>query len=623
MGAARVSNGRSRHFDYDEIMRPGRERHLLRLPRLLTQAFRLTFRASPRTATVFTVLQLLIGVGIALQLLVARSVLSTVLRAEEGFALSDVVPELLALTAVSAMVGAGNAARVEQQRLLSEHVSLYSLGQVIDVATSVDLLSFEDPDFHDRLQRARLNAVVRPVQMTTGALGMVSSLFAIGGIAVALLLVQPLFLLFVLVAFAPLWVVATRTGAAVHDFAVRQTARERLRTYLFQLLTDKVNATEVRAFALGRLLRSRHDALASQRLSDLRVLVRRRLRSGLLASVGAAVLTGLTLGVLVSFVSSGRLDLAGAGTAAVALVLLGTRLQALVTAAGAVYESSLFLEDVTSFTASLPEGGEQADRPQVPLDWKVLRVEDVAFCYPSRTSPSLRGISVEVRRGEVVALVGENGSGKTTLAKVLAGLYQPTSGRVLVDGGDRGAFEPASVRAQVGLVLQDFVRYRLTATDNIAFGRPGEEVVEPLLHEAARRADAHEMLAGLPNGYATELGPEYLGGSDLSGGQWQRIALARAFYRDAPLLVLDEPTAALDARAEAALFERIRELQRHRTVVLVSHRFSSVRAADRIYVLHEGLVVESGTHEELMAHGGRYAELYDLQASTYLAEPLQ
>lgn len=607
----------ARGFDYDRVLRPERQRSLRRLPGLLRQSFALTYRAAPRATITFSLLQLLTGVGLALQLLAARSLLTGLLGNEPD--LGDVLPALITLTVVSAVVGAGNAARVEQQRLLSELVSIYATGSVIDVATSADLLAFDDPDFHDRLQRARLNAVTRPVQMTTGALGVVSALFAISGISFALVVVQPLFVLFVGLAYVPVWLAATRSGAAMYHFSVRQTPRERLRNYFFQLLTDKPNATEIRAFGLAPHARARHDSLARERLDDLRRLVRRRLRSGVLASLLAALLVAATLIVLIIMMSSGLMTVAEAGTSAIALALLGQRLQSLAAGAGSVYESSLFLDDVTAFMSATPGIDKRPEAEHVPAAWSALAAEDVHFTYPSREFPSLRGISLRIRRGEVVALVGENGSGKTTLAKILAGLYQPQAGRVLLGGADIANCPRDEVTAEVGLVLQDFVRYRLSARDNIAFGAPERPVDDERVVEAAQRADAHNLLSALPEGYDTPLGPEFLGGSDLSGGQWQRVALARAFYRDAPLLILDEPTAALDARAEAALFDRVRELQRGRTVILISHRFSSVRSADRIHVLHEGRLAESGTHDELVALGGHYAEMYTLQAAAYAA----
>ena len=215
-------------------------------------------------------------------------------------------------------------------------------------------------------------------------------------------------------------------------------------------------------------------------------------------------------------------------------------------------------------------------------------------------------------------MIGENGSGKTTLAKLLAGLYQPGSGSVSWDGVDLATCAPDTVRREIAVIFQDFTRYQLTVRENIGAGSVERYDDLPGIVAAARRAGAHAVTESLESGYETRLGPQYQGGSDLSGGQWQRLALARAFFRDAPFLILDEPTAALDPRAEAALFDSIRSLYAGRTVLLVSHRFSTVRTADRIYVMHEGRIIEAGTHQELLARGGRYAELFALQASAYL-----
>jgi ATP-binding cassette, subfamily B, bacterial len=247
----------------------------------------------------------------------------------------------------------------------------------------------------------------------------------------------------------------------------------------------------------------------------------------------------------------------------------------------------------------------------------------VSFTYPESDRAAVDRVSLEIRKGEIVALVGENGSGKTTLAKMLAGLYRPEKGRIRWDEVDLAEVDADELRRSVAVIFQDFERYLLPARENVGLGR--KERIEDLeaIVEAAGRADANEFLAGLPEGYETMLGREFSGGFDLSIGQWQRVALARAFFRDAPFVILDEPTASLDARAESNLFDRMRELLHGRSVVLISHRFSSVRSADRIYVLHEGRVVEEGSHAELMERDGLYAELFTLQARAYVDRPLE
>ena len=243
-----------------------------------------------------------------------------------------------------------------------------------------------------------------------------------------------------------------------------------------------------------------------------------------------------------------------------------------------------------------------------------------SFTYPTATQPAIRDVSLSIRTGEIVALVGENGSGKTTLAKLLAGLYRPATGTITWDGTDINGVDAAQLRTGIAVIFQDFVRFHLRARDNVGLGRV--DAIDDLdgIREAARHADADGFLSSLPNGYETVLGPEFEGGSDLSVGQWQRVALGRAFFRHAPFVILDEPTAALDPRAEHDLFERIRALLADRTVLLISHRFSSVRNADRIYLLQSGRVTEAGTHEELMGLKGHYAEFFQLQAAAYLAD---
>ncbi|MGH8883782.1 MAG: ABC transporter ATP-binding protein [Egibacteraceae bacterium] len=605
-------------FDVDEVLRPVRQRPLRKLPRLAARSIALVWRAAPHEFAVSALLQCVAGVGVAAQLLVGRRVLEGVLSAGEAGEFGAVLPALAILAALTALVSFANVARVEQQRVLTELVGRHALDKVLDVAAHVDLRAYETPGFHDRLERAKINAIVRPVGVANGVLGVLGAGFAIAGIGAALFVLEPVFLAMVLVAYVPAWVATTRASKASHDFEVAQTERDRRRAYLLMTLTGKDEAKEVRAFGLAGFLRTRHDHLYAAKIADLRALVRRRLRLGLAGAFAAATLTAVTVATLVWFVASGRMPLAAAGAAAGAIVLLGQRLQRLSGAAGSLYEGSLFVVDFTSFVESLPALVAARPTGVPPARFESLAVRDVTFTYPSRDEPSLRGVSLDIRSGEVVALVGENGSGKTTLAKLLAGLYVPDTGAITWDGVDAAACDPDLLRRSVAVIFQDFVRYHLTVRENIGIGR--HERYDDLegIVAAARRSCAHPELAALQDGYDTRLGPHFLGGSDLSIGQWQRVALARAFFRDAPFLILDEPTAALDARAEAELFDSIRSLCQARSVLLISHRFSSVRCADRIYVLRRGAVVEHGTHDELMAASGLYAELFTLQASAYL-----
>jgi ATP-binding cassette, subfamily B, bacterial len=605
-------------FTLQEYFTPIRQRRLRRFPHLLRTAVGIVWAAARRQLLALAALQLLVGAGLAVQLLAIRGLLGDLFVSGGPQSFAEVLPELLVVAVLGAVVATATVVIDAQQRVLGQLVALHASDEVIQTAASVDLVTFDSPDFHDRLQRAQLSASQRPAQMVNGLLAVVGSGFAIGGIVVALLVIQPLFCALVLVAYLPAWLATNRAARLVYRFTVEQTERERRRMYLFELLTSKREAQEVRAFDLGDHLGDRHRRIYRALIDDLREVLRRRLRVALVGQLVTAALTAGALTVLVWFVIRDWMSLSEAGSAAGAMILLTGRLRALSSGAGSLYESSLYLEDYSTFVAARPRIESARPTRPAPPDPQVLAAEAVTFTYPSRTRPSLVDASLTLRRGEVVALVGENGSGKTTFAKLLACLYEPDSGSIAWDGTDVAELDPRTVRARVAVIFQDFVRYLLSAHDNIALGEYARAGDAGAVERAARAAGIHDALAALPRAYETLLGPEHFGGSDLSGGQWQRVALARAFFRDAPVVILDEPTASLDPRAEAALYDSMRELYAGRGVLLISHRFGSVRTADRIYVLRDGRVIEQGNHGELMAAGGHYAELFRLQARSYV-----
>jgi ATP-binding cassette subfamily B protein len=320
---------------------------------------------------------------------------------------------------------------------------------------------------------------------------------------------------------------------------------------------------------------------------------------------------------LFALIDAGSIDAADATAAGAALLLLGQRLLATAAGAGQLYEALLYVHDVAEFERLGELAAEQAPRGAPPLRPDPVVAEDVSFTYPSGHQSALAQVSVRIEPGEVVALVGENGSGKTTLAKLLAGLYAPDGGCVRWNGVDIAGCDASQLRDHAAIILQDHVRWLLPAHDNIALGRHEQFDDRAAVAQAAADAGIGQTLDELPDGYATVLGPEFAGGTELSGGQWQRVAVARALFRDARFVVLDEPTAALDARAEHDLFARLRLLLDGRAGLVISHRFSTVREADRIYVLHAGRVIEHGSHDELMTRAGHYAELFTLQAAAY------
>jgi ATP-binding cassette subfamily B protein len=530
----------------------------------------------------------------------------------------DALAPLIGLVAAGALASFVGAFQTQAQRLLGQQVRRDTLDSTLGVTTAVDLETFESPEFFDDLQRVQTNALLQPLTMSTGLMTTLGGILGALGLAIALLAIEPLVVPLLLAAALPLWLVARKTGRLEFDFNVDQTPGERLRFYLVATLIGRDEAKELRAFGLGETLRDRWEKSYEVYLGDLRTHVRRRLLLALGGTFATVVVTVGAFALLVSFVISDRMSLADAGAAVLAIRLLGTRIEYIFKGVTALFESSLFLEDLHRFLARAPAEPEPSgDGAGLRRSFEELVVDDVHFRYPESEGEALRGISLRIRAGEVVALVGENGSGKTTLAKLLSALFTPTGGRILWDGEDVRSLDRRALRRQIGVIFQDFVRYQLTARENIGFGRAEAVHDVEAIAEAARQAGADHYLEGLPEGYETMLGKEFTGGYDLSIGQWQRIALARAFFRRAQLLVLDEPTASLDARAENELFEYVQALAHGRSVLLISHRFSTVKSADRIYVLHEGEIVEEGTHDELVANGGRYAELFELQASAY------
>ena len=596
---------------------------LTRLASTTHLAISLVHRAAPGRAAAVIGLHLLTAALLGAQVLLGREALDAVLAAQTGAAGVRAAVAPLASLAVAAAVGGFAApALALQNRLLGELAQRAVHDRILAVTTSVPLRRFDEPAFADQLQRVRANAVARPLLVTTALMQLLGAAAAIGVLALALLALHPLLPPALLAAGLPLLLVSRRGGAAEFAFAVGQSPSARLRDHLRGVLTGHREAREVRAYALAGPLRSRYDRACDEHLAGLRTLVNRRHRQAAAASALTAVATAVTLVLLVAALLRGTLSMADAGAAVLAVKLLGTRLEQVFIAAGSLYESKLFLDDLHRFAAAAaePAGGAEPATIAAPAGFAVLRAEGVGFRYPGAARPSLDGVDLTLRRGEVVGLVGENGSGKSTLAMLLAGLHAPDTGRIAWDGTDLAACDPASVREQVTVLFADPVRYALPAADNIAPGSftTGTPHERAAIRHSARLAGAHDVIRALPGGYDTPLSSEYVAGTGLSDGQWQRIALARAFHRAAPLVILDEPATALDPRAEHELFETVRDLFAGRTVIVISHRLANVRTADRIVVLAGGRVAEEGDHDTLLAAGGHYATMFALQAGGYV-----
>jgi len=586
---------------------------------LIARSVRLVWYASRGLFLCLIAVQIVAALALAGQVLVVQALLNAILGLADGQAsMSTLWTPVVMLALLSALTAITGAVQGSIQRLLGERVARTMWHRVLDVSTGVSLRHFEAPGFYDRLQRVQSSATSRPFQVTQSLISLAGAFAASVGVGIAIVSLSPLLLPLLVLGGIPMLLTSRRESRLEFNFTVAQTQSQRLRQYLIVLQTRREEAKEIRAFNLAPSLRSRFDLIYSTYLADLGRHLRRRTLLNIVGNLASAFVLAVTLLVLTWLISQGKVGVAAAGAAIVAIRMLASQVQILFGGMQQIFECGLFLDDVDGFMRLGPATAREEGGREPPEDFHAVEVQNVRFTYPGSNRPALNGVDLRIDAGEVVALVGENGSGKTTLAKILASLYDPDSGSVRWDGIDGREYSRPAMRDRVAVIFQDFVRYALSAKENIALGRPEEPVDDARVLAAARTAGADRTIDDLPMGYRTPLSRMFAGGQDLSGGQWQRIALARAFYRDAPLVILDEPSAALDPRAEFELFASLRDVLAGRTALFISHRFSTARTADRIYVLDEGRVVETGSHDELMAADGQYADLFRLQAAAYL-----
>ena len=501
--------------------------------------------------------------------------------------------------------------------LLSDRLTMSSSIQLMEHAATLDLEDFEDAEFQDKLERARRQASGRMTLM--GLLfTQMQNLITVATFAAGLVIFNPWLILLLALALIPAFIGEAHFNAQTYSLDFGRTPERRELDYVRQTAASVETAKEVKIFGLNRFLTDRYRELSESFYSASRKIAQER-------ALWGSVLTALgTLGYYAAYAwiiagtLAGQLSLGDLTFLSGSFLRLRGLLEGLLTSFSSTAAQALYLDDLFSFFETQPEILSPPDALPFPVPVRQGFVfENVGFRYPGAERWAVRGLNLTLNSGETLALVGENGAGKTTLVKLLARLYDPDEGRITLDGHDLRRYDLDELRGAMGVIFQDFVRYNLTAADNIAVGRIEERDNRPRIVEAAKRSLADQVIDRLPNQYDQMIGKRFRNGVELSGGEWQKLAIARAYMRGAEVLILDEPTAALDARSEFEVFQRFKELSAGKTAVLISHRFSSVRMADRILVLAEGRVEASGTHEELLGQSGRYAELFELQAAGY------
>ncbi|WP_280264296.1 ABC transporter ATP-binding protein [Nocardia wallacei] len=489
--------------------------------------------------------------------------------------------------------------------------------RLLNLTTTVELVAFDDREFRDVLHRVRERSPDAACGLLFSGLETASGMIGLAAVGGVVTVLHPVLLPLIFVAIVPTWLASVLSARVVYGVYAGTSGAQRRMDTLAELMSDRTPAAEIRAYGMSRFLLDRFGGLA-QRVQEIRLTsentqAKTRTLGIFLSGVGIGVVyVALTLLLL-----HGAMPLAVAGTAVIAIRTAVSALSGFSASANVSYENALFYQDYLDFCGEAGKRRERTGAVVPQADTGRIALRDVTFTYPSGSSPALSRVDLDVEPGQIIALVGGNGAGKSTLAKLIAGLYRPDSGSVRYDGVPIDDIDPAWLRDRIAVVPQDFARWPFSARENVTIGRNSQARFDDEFRRVSRTSGAADVFSRLTGGTHTVLDPSYVGGTDLSGGQWQRVAVARGLYKDPAVLIVDEPTAALDAPTERRIFDAIRAGSRGRAVVLITHRMAGVRFADQIYVLDRGRVVERGTHTELMRLGGTYHTFYRLQADLY------
>jgi ATP-binding cassette subfamily B protein len=593
------------------------------------QTLALVWRSSPGGTAALGVLTVLAAALPPAVVYVGKLIIDAVIAAHAaapGVARDAAVARTVRLVLLE-LLAVGGSALLERalglvRQLVGSRLGIDVNVAILEKALQLDLRHFEDPEFYDKLTRARREASSRPLSLIQGNFQLLRNALTLAGYVALLVRFSGWMVVALLAATVPAFIAEARFSGAAFRLRNWRSPDARRLNYLEYVMANDEHAKEVKLFGLGPLLLARYRDLAERFYDeDKSLATRRAVWAYLLSLVSTLVFYGCYALIVVA-AARGALSL-GDMTLYLAAFCQGQQaFQSILTAVGGMYEDTLYMSNLFEFLAIPTPRAAPSDRVSAPatavLGEEGIRFEGVGFRYPEADGWALRGIDLFLPKGQSLALVGENGAGKTTFIKLLAGLYRPTEGRVWLDGRDLRDWNEEDLRRRIGVIFQDFNQYQLLARENVAFGSVDHLGDDLRVQRAVEQGGARELVSGLTQGLDTQLGRWFKGGAELSGGQWQKVALARAFMREeADILILDEPTAALDAEAEHAVFERFRQLTKGRTAILISHRFPTVRMADRILVLEHGRVIEDGSHADLLAAGARYAQLFKLQAAGY------